>query len=84
MGKWAARGSQAGTGWVPRAGSLCQARSPWGGADCSRDWLNLLSSWLLQLGICALACQLQQLPTHGGAGLFPPLPPPGTWGERTP
>lgn len=40
-------GSQAGTGWVPRAGSLCQACSPRGGAGCSRDWLNLLSAWLL-------------------------------------
>lgn len=57
------RGSQAGTGWVPRAGSLCQARSPWGGAGCSRDWLNLLSAWLLELGICAPACQPWQLPT---------------------
>jgi hypothetical protein len=38
---------RSGTGWVPRAGSLCQARSPWGGAGCSRDWLNLLSTWLL-------------------------------------
>lgn len=29
-----------------------------------QDWLNLLYAWLLQLGICAPACQLQQLPTQ--------------------
>lgn len=37
---------QSGTGWVPQAGSLCQARSLWGGVGYSRDWPNLLNAWL--------------------------------------
>lgn len=52
----------------------CQPRSPRGGAAVPRDWLDLLSTWLLGPGICSSACSFASCPPKALLGL-PGCPP---------